>query len=64
MERRSSSPTKLPGRLTDRRALIERVVRELAALERPSASAGERRAAEWLAEELERAGARDVRVES
>jgi acetylornithine deacetylase/succinyl-diaminopimelate desuccinylase-like protein len=64
LERRSSSPSKLPGRLTDRRALIERVVRELAARERPSASAGERRAAEWLADELERAGARDVRVES
>jgi acetylornithine deacetylase/succinyl-diaminopimelate desuccinylase-like protein len=54
----------LPGRLTDRRALLERVVRELAAHERPSASAGERRAAEWLADELERAGARDVHVET
>ena len=32
-----------------RRALIERVVRELASFERPSASRGERRAAEWLA---------------
>jgi acetylornithine deacetylase/succinyl-diaminopimelate desuccinylase-like protein len=46
-----------------RRALIERVVRELASYERPSASGGERRAAEWLARELEAAGCRDVRVE-
>jgi hypothetical protein len=46
-----------------RRALIERVVRELAAYERPSASEGERRAAEWLAGELRAAGCREVRVE-
>jgi hypothetical protein len=46
-----------------RRALIERVVRELAAYERPSASDGERRAADWLAGELRAAGCRDVRVE-
>jgi len=46
-----------------RRALIERVVRELASYERPSASEGERRAAEWLAEELRAAGCREVRVE-
>jgi Peptidase family M28 len=46
-----------------RRSLIERVVRELAAFERPSASEGERRAAEWLADELRGAGCRDVRVE-
>ncbi len=46
-----------------RRALLERVVRELAAFERPSASEGERRAAEWLAAELREAGCRDVRVE-
>jgi hypothetical protein len=45
-----------------RRALIERVVRELASFERPSASAGERRAAEWLAGELREAGCR-VRIE-
>ena len=50
--------------MTHRRALIERVVRELAAYERPSAGAGERRAARWLAGELERAGAREVRVET
>jgi acetylornithine deacetylase/succinyl-diaminopimelate desuccinylase-like protein len=46
-----------------RRALIERVVRELASYERPSASDGERRAAEWVADELRAAGCRDVRVE-
>jgi hypothetical protein len=46
-----------------RRELIERVVRELASYERPSASDGERRAAEWLADELREAGCRDVRVE-
>jgi acetylornithine deacetylase/succinyl-diaminopimelate desuccinylase-like protein len=45
------------------RQLIERVVRELAAQERPSASEGERHAAEWLADELRAAGCRDVRVE-
>jgi acetylornithine deacetylase/succinyl-diaminopimelate desuccinylase-like protein len=50
--------------MTDRRALIERVVRELASYERPSASDGERRAAEWLAREFERAGAREVRIEA
>jgi hypothetical protein len=46
-----------------RRPVIERVIRELASYERGSASAGERRAAEWLADELRRAGCRDVRVE-
>jgi hypothetical protein len=46
-----------------RRVLIERVVRELASYDRPSASEGERRAAEWLAGELRTAGCRDVRVE-
>ena len=46
-----------------RRAQLERVVRELAALERPSASDGERRAAEWIAAELREAGCREVRVE-
>ena len=46
-----------------RRALMERVVRELAAHERPSASAGERRAAEWIAAELDAAGCSDARVE-
>jgi len=39
------------------------VVRELASYDRPSASEGERRAAEWLADELGAAGCRDVRVE-
>src|SRR5688572_24342598 len=46
-----------------RRALLEHVVRELASYERESASEGERRAAEWIAAELESAGCRDVRVE-
>jgi hypothetical protein len=45
-----------------RKALIERVVRELASYERPSASNGERRAADWLAGEFRSAGCR-VRVE-
>ena len=46
-----------------RQALIERVVRELSSYERPSASDGERRAADWLAGELRAAGARDTRIE-
>jgi hypothetical protein len=46
-----------------RRELIERVVRELASWERPSASPGERRAADWIAAELRAAGCRDVRIE-
>ena len=46
-----------------RRALIERVIRELASYERPSASEGEHRAAEWLAGEFRAAGCREVRVE-
>jgi acetylornithine deacetylase/succinyl-diaminopimelate desuccinylase-like protein len=45
------------------RAVLERVIRELATLERPSASDGERRAADWIAAELRAAGCRDVRVE-
>jgi acetylornithine deacetylase/succinyl-diaminopimelate desuccinylase-like protein len=45
------------------RPLIERVVRQLSELERPSASDGERRAAELVADELRAAGCRDVRVE-
>jgi hypothetical protein len=36
---------------------------ELAAIDRPSASEGERRAAEWLAAGLREAGARDVTIE-
>jgi hypothetical protein len=44
------------------RAIIERVVRELAVLDRPSASDGERRAAEWLARELGEAGC-EARIE-
>jgi hypothetical protein len=45
------------------RPRIERVVRELAAIERPSASEGERRAANRIATELREAGCRDVRIE-
>src|SRR5437870_5745299 len=36
---------------------------EVCAIERPSASPGERRAAEWLADQMRQAGARDVRIE-
>lgn len=46
--------------------LVERLrseLGELTAIERPSASEGERRAAEWLAARLREAGAREVRVE-
>ena len=46
-----------------RHALIERVVRELASYERPSASDGERRAADWLAGELRAAGCKSTTVE-
>jgi hypothetical protein len=45
------------------RDVLERVIRELATFERPSASAGERRAADWIAGELRAAGCREVRVE-
>src|SRR3954470_21620758 len=45
------------------REVLERVIRELAAFERPSASAGESRAADWIAGELRAAGCREVRVE-
>ena len=46
----------------DRAWLRERLER-LSAIERPSASEGERLAAEWLAGELRNAGARDVTIE-
>src|SRR5689334_12679797 len=42
---------------------IERVVRTLAGWERPSASAGERRAAQWIAERLRALGVDEVRIE-
>jgi hypothetical protein len=42
---------------------LERVVRELASWERASASAGERRAAEWIAERLRQLGVEQVRIE-
>jgi hypothetical protein len=45
------------------RAWLRSILEALTAIERPSASEGERRAAEWLAAELRDAGAREVRVE-
>lgn len=42
---------------------LEEVVRTLAGWERPSASPGERRAAEWIAARLQRIGIRTVRLE-
>jgi Peptidase family M28 len=56
-----NAPTRLPPPMS--RPLIERVVRQLASMERPSASEGERRAAELVAGELRAAGCREVRVE-
>ena len=58
---RPSAPSSL-AQPVSRKALIERVVRELASYERPSASDGERRAADWLEGEFRAAGCR-VRVE-
>jgi hypothetical protein len=48
--------TREPGQL-------EAAIRHLASITRPSASEGEREAAEWLAGELRTAGCREVRVE-
>jgi hypothetical protein len=45
-------------------AWLRERLEQLSAIERPSASEGEREAAEWLARELREAGARDVRVEA
>ena len=42
---------------------LEQVIRHLAAIPRPSASAGEREAAEWLTGQLRDAGCREARVE-
>lgn len=42
---------------------LDDIVRTLAAWERPSASAGERRAAEWIADRLRALGLREVRLE-
>src|SRR2546421_4085149 len=44
-------------------ARLEQAIRPLAATPRPSSSAGEREAAEWLAGELRAAGCREARVE-
>lgn len=52
-----------PGNGSARTQELEHVVRTLAGWERPSASPGERRAAEWIAERLRAAGLRDVRLE-
>src|SRR2546425_8945591 len=53
--------------MSDQRAPIaqdqlERWITQLASIERPSASEGERRAAEWIAAQLQRAGV-DARLE-
>jgi Peptidase family M28 len=48
---------------TSRTPDLEHVVRELASWERPSASAGERRAAEWIAGRLRELGVEEVRIE-
>ena len=45
------------------RAQAQETIAHLASFERPSASDGERRAAEWIADRLRAEGARDVRVE-
>ena len=47
----------------DERARLETEIRHLASIDRPSASPGEREAAEWIAARLEEAGCRGVRVE-
>jgi hypothetical protein len=44
-------------------AWMRKRLEEVCSIERPSASPGERRAAEWLADQLRQAGARDVRIE-
>lgn len=44
-------------------ARLEAAIRHLASISRPSASPGEREAAEWLAAEFRTAGCREVRVE-
>src|SRR5256886_16027199 len=42
---------------------LEQAIRHLAAIPRPSASGGEREAAEWLTGQLRDAGCREARVE-
>lgn len=49
---------------TSRMSEVEGIVRELASWERPSASAGERRAAEWIAQRLRSLGVDEVRIEA
>jgi len=55
--------TEAPAAIAVDAAWMRERLDQLCAIERPSASDGERRAAEWLADELSGAGARDVRVE-
>jgi peptidase M28-like protein len=49
--------------VADERARLESDIRHLAAIDRPSASAGEREAAEWIAGRLTEAGCANVRIE-
>ena len=44
------------------RARLREAVEALSAIERRAATPGERRSAEWVAEELRAAGAREVRL--
>jgi len=55
------APSAVPT-LPDSAWMRERL-EEVCSIDRPSASPGERRAAEWLAGELREAGAREVRIE-
>ncbi len=45
------------------RSRLESDIRHLAAIDRPSASAGEREAAKWIAGRLREAGCAEVRIE-
>ena len=53
----------MPRPMARQSGQLEAAIRHLASISRPSASEGEREAAEWLAGELRAAGCRDVRVE-
>src|SRR5256714_3437610 len=59
----SNKSSRVPRPVTRDSGQLEAAIRHLAAIPRPSASEGEREAAEWLADELRAAGCRDVRVE-
>ena len=58
-----ASPPETPPPTVANPDELEDVVRSLAGWERPSASDGERRAAEWIAERLVAIGVHDVRLE-